>query len=32
MQDTLTKAYAGFQNHTDGTNLRACLLRIMTNP
>jgi RNA polymerase sigma-70 factor (ECF subfamily) len=31
VQETLTKAYAGFGNYTDGTNLRAWLLRIMTN-
>lgn len=30
-QETLTKAYAGFHSYTDGTNLRAWLLRIMTN-
>ncbi|WP_307789297.1 sigma-70 family RNA polymerase sigma factor [Mycolicibacterium baixiangningiae] len=31
VQETLTKAYAGFRSYTDGTNLRAWLLRIMTN-
>ncbi|MCV7415785.1 sigma-70 family RNA polymerase sigma factor [Mycolicibacterium litorale] len=31
VQETLTKAYAGFHSYTDGTNLRAWLLRIMTN-
>ncbi|KUI26775.1 sigma-70 family RNA polymerase sigma factor [Mycobacterium sp. GA-2829] len=31
VQETLTKAYAGFGSYTDGTNVRAWLLRIMTN-
>lgn len=31
VQETLAKAYAGFHSYADGTNLRAWLLRIMTN-
>ncbi len=31
VQETMTKAYAGFHRFADGTNVRAWLLRIMTN-
>lgn len=31
VQDTVLKAYAGFHRFQDGTNVRAWLLRIMTN-
>ncbi|TDY08664.1 RNA polymerase sigma-70 factor (ECF subfamily) [Mycolicibacterium litorale] len=31
VQETLTKAYAGFHSYSDGTHMRAWLLRIMTN-
>jgi RNA polymerase sigma-70 factor (ECF subfamily) len=31
VQDTVLKAYAGFHHFQDGTNVRAWLLRIMTN-
>ena len=31
VQETVTKAYAGFPGFTDGTNVRAWLFRIMTN-
>jgi RNA polymerase sigma-70 factor, ECF subfamily len=31
VQETLAKAYAGFGGYADGTNIRAWLLRIMTN-
>ena len=31
VQETMTKAYAGFHSFTDGSNIRAWLLRIMTN-
>jgi RNA polymerase sigma-70 factor (ECF subfamily) len=31
VQDTVLKAYAGFHHYRDGTNVRAWVLRIMTN-
>jgi RNA polymerase sigma-70 factor (ECF subfamily) len=31
VQETMTKAYAAFDSYTDGTNIRAWLLRILTN-
>jgi RNA polymerase sigma-70 factor (ECF subfamily) len=31
VQETMTKAYAGFRSFEDGTNVRAWLFRIMTN-
>ncbi|WP_245234116.1 sigma-70 family RNA polymerase sigma factor [Mycobacterium sp. PS03-16] len=31
VQETVAKAWAGFDGYADGTNLRAWLLRIMTN-
>ena len=31
VQETMTTAYAGFHRVADGTNVRAWLLRIMTN-
>ncbi|MCZ8382045.1 sigma-70 family RNA polymerase sigma factor [Mycobacterium sp. CPCC 205372] len=31
VQETMAKAYAGFGSYADGTNLRAWLLRILTN-
>ncbi|MBO0677101.1 sigma-70 family RNA polymerase sigma factor [Mycolicibacterium sp. S2-37] len=31
VQDTILKAYSGFHGYRDGTNIRAWLLRIMTN-
>jgi RNA polymerase sigma-70 factor (ECF subfamily) len=31
VQETMTKAYAGFDSFRDGTNLKAWLVRIMTN-
>ena len=31
VQETMTKAYAGFHRFAEGTNVRAWLLRIMTN-